>query len=119
MPRISLIHAVHVAIEPVVETFQSDWPEAEVYSLLEDSLSRDLQTAGEIDSAMIGRFKRLADYAVDTGADRRAGGRSILWRSEVPARVAKRKVGSNRGPYHHASERRRVVDEKGLSLIHI
>lgn len=69
MPRISLIHAVHVAIEPVVETFQSDWPEAEVYSLLEDSLSRDLQTAGEIDSAMIGRFKRLADYAVDTGAD--------------------------------------------------
>ena len=51
--------------------------------------------------------------AVDTGADRRTGGRGILWRSEVPARVAKRKVGSNRGPYHHASGRRRVVDEKG------
>ncbi len=51
--------------------------------------------------------------AVDTGADRQSGGRSILWRSEVPTRVANRKVGSNRGPYHHASERRRVVDEKG------
>ncbi|MDD9903959.1 MAG: aspartate/glutamate racemase family protein [Rhodospirillaceae bacterium] len=69
MPRISLIHAVPVAIDPVVETFQSDWPEAEVYSLLEDSLPGDLQEAGEIDQAMIERFTRLADYAADTGAD--------------------------------------------------
>ena len=69
MPRISLIHAVPVAIDPVVETFQSDWPEAQVYSLLEDSLPSDLQEAGEIDQAMIERFTRLADYAADTGAD--------------------------------------------------
>ena len=69
MPRISLIHAVHVAIDPVVETFQSDWPEADVFSLLEDSLPADLQEAGEIDDAMIDRFKRLADYAAGTGAD--------------------------------------------------
>lgn len=69
MPRISLIHAVPVAIDPVVETFQLDWPEAEVYSLLEDSLPNDLQNAGKIDNAMIKRFKRLADYAADTGAD--------------------------------------------------
>ena len=69
MPRISLIHAVPVAIDPVVETFQSDWPDAEVYSLLEDSLPNDLQDAGEIDEAMVDRFKRLADYAADTGAD--------------------------------------------------
>jgi len=69
MPRISLIHAVHVAIDPVVETFQSDWPEADTYSLLEDSLPVDLQEAGEIDDAMIDRFKRLAVYAADTGAD--------------------------------------------------
>lgn len=69
MPRISLIHAVHVAIEPVVDTFQSEWPEAEVYNLLEDSLPSDLQTSGKIDNAMINRFKQLADYAVDTGAD--------------------------------------------------
>ena len=69
MPRISLIHAVPVAIDPVVETFQSDWPDAEVYSLLEDSLPSDLQEAGEIDQAMIERFTRLAGYAADTGAD--------------------------------------------------
>ena len=69
MPRISLIHAVPVAIDPVVETFQSDWPEAQVYSLLEDSLPSDLQEAGKIDQAMIERFTRLADYAADTGAD--------------------------------------------------
>ncbi|MBO03989.1 MAG: arylsulfatase [Chloroflexi bacterium] len=69
MPRISLIHAVPVAIDPVVETFQSDWPEAQVYSLLEGSLPSDLQEAGKIDQAMIERFTRLADYAADTGAD--------------------------------------------------
>ena len=69
MPRISLLHAVHVAIDPVVETFRSDWPEADTYSLLEDSLPSDLQAAGAIDDAMIDRFKRLADYAADTGAD--------------------------------------------------
>lgn len=69
MPRISLIHAVRVAIDPVVETFQSGWPEAYIYSLLEDSLPNDLQEAGKIDVAMIERFKRLADYAADTGAD--------------------------------------------------
>lgn len=69
MPRISLIHAVTVAIDPVVETFKTDWPEADVYSLLEDSLASDLQTAGQIDDFMIDRFKRLADYAADTGAD--------------------------------------------------
>lgn len=69
MPRISLIHAVHVAIDPVVATFRTDWPEADVYSLLEDSLASDLQAAGQIDDFMIDRFQRLADYAADTGAD--------------------------------------------------
>ena len=69
MPRISLIHAVPVAIDPVVETFQLEWPEAEVYSLLENSLPNALQNTGKIDNAMIKRFTRLADYAADTGAD--------------------------------------------------
>jgi hypothetical protein len=69
MPRISLIHATPVAIDPVVETFRTDWPEAEVYSLLEDSLSADLQAAGALDDRMVSRFLRLGDYAADTGAD--------------------------------------------------
>ncbi len=69
MPRISLIHATPVAIEPVVERFKSDWPEADVFNLLEDSLSADLQTAGTIDDTMVNRFQRLGAYAVDTGAD--------------------------------------------------
>lgn len=69
MPRISLIHATPVAIDPVVAAFKTDWPEADVFNLLEDSLSADVQAAGEIDDDMVARFKRLADYAVDTGAD--------------------------------------------------
>ena len=69
MPRISLIHATPVAIEPVVAAFKSDWPDAAVFNLLEDSLSADVQAAGKIDDVMVARFRHLADYAVDTGAD--------------------------------------------------
>jgi hypothetical protein len=56
MPRITLIHATPVAIDPVVETFKADWPEADVFSLLEDSLPADLQAAGAIDAAMLAQF---------------------------------------------------------------
>jgi Asp/Glu/hydantoin racemase len=69
MPRISLIHATPVAIAPVVTAFMMEWPAADVFNLLEDSLPGDLQAAGKIDDTIISRFKRLADYAADTGAD--------------------------------------------------
>lgn len=67
--RISLIHATSLAIAPVVEAFRRLWPEAEACNLLEDSLASDLQRAGRLDDAMIGRFRRLATYATDCGAD--------------------------------------------------
>lgn len=68
-PRIALIHATPVAIEPVVESFRQHWPEARLCNLLDDSLAPDLACTGSVDAPMIERFNRLARYSVDAGAD--------------------------------------------------
>ncbi|MGH8617182.1 MAG: aspartate/glutamate racemase family protein [Burkholderiales bacterium] len=68
-PRIALIHATPVAIEPIVAAFRRNWPEAQTTNLLEDSLASDLSRDGRITDAMNARFSRLARYAVDCGAD--------------------------------------------------
>lgn len=68
-PRIALIHATPVAIEPIVAAFRRNWPEAQTTNLLEDSLASDLSRDGCITDAMNERFARLARYAVDCGAD--------------------------------------------------
>lgn len=68
-PRITLIHATPVAIEPIVKAFRQLWPEARITNLLEDSLAADLAAEGRLSDAMIGRFVSLARYARDCGAD--------------------------------------------------
>ncbi len=68
-PRIALIHAVTVAIEPVHAAFRSDWPDAVCTNLLDDSLSPDLARDGELTAAMRERIRTLARYAGTTGAD--------------------------------------------------
>ncbi|KQP20599.1 aspartate/glutamate racemase family protein [Pseudorhodoferax sp. Leaf267] len=70
MPRIALIHALSHSVEPINAAFVRDWPEAQRMNLLDDSLSADLAAGGRgLDAAMHARFERLAQYAVDTGAD--------------------------------------------------
>jgi Asp/Glu/hydantoin racemase len=68
-PRIALIHATPVAIEPIVNAFQRLWPEARTTNLLEDSLAADLAAAGRLTEPMIERFVTLARYARGCGAD--------------------------------------------------
>jgi len=68
-PRIALIHATPVAIDPICNTFKRLWPQAQVSNLLDDSLSRDLAAAGRLDQKMIDRFCTLARYTEDNGAD--------------------------------------------------
>lgn len=68
-PRIALIHATPVAIDPIVETFKRMWPEARTTNLLEDSLSADLAAEGRLTDRMIERFVALARYAHECGAD--------------------------------------------------
>ena len=69
MARIALIHATPVAMPPISEAFQRLWPDADIFNLLEDSLSKDLARSGRLDEAMTNRFFRLARYAADCGAD--------------------------------------------------
>ena len=68
-PRIALIHATPVAIDPIVDAFKRLWPEARTTNLLDDSLSADLAADGRITPKMIDRFVTLARYVHGCGAD--------------------------------------------------
>lgn len=77
MPRIALIHAVAVAMQPVEEAFRRHWPEAERVNLLDDSLSVDRNregpdtgpTRGTLSGALFARIAALAQYALGCRAD--------------------------------------------------
>ena len=62
-PRIVLIHATRVAIEPIEQAMKTHWPDAEVVSILEEGLSIDraqgVVPLSELDERIIG----LARYA--------------------------------------------------------
>lgn len=68
-PRITLIHATPVAMQPIGEAFRQLWAAARVTHLLEDSLAADLATEGRLTERMIERFIALARYAQGCGAD--------------------------------------------------
>ena len=68
-PRIALIHATPVAMQPIGEAFRQLWPAARVTHMLEDSLSADLAAEGRLTAHMIDRFVTLARYAQECGAD--------------------------------------------------
>ncbi len=69
MPRICLIHAVEVAIEPVQQAFARLWPESTCTNLLDDSLALDRARNADLTSDLSARIAALAHYAVSTGAD--------------------------------------------------
>ena len=72
-PRIALIHATPLAIEPVNSSFKKLWPEASLQNILDDSLSKDHASAGYLTTDMVERFIDLAQYA------KRAGCQGILF----------------------------------------
>ena len=67
--RITLIHAVAVAIPPVLEAFREGWPEAEVANLLDDGLTGALAQEGGLTPPIVQRIRDLAIYAARAGAD--------------------------------------------------
>jgi Asp/Glu/Hydantoin racemase len=68
-PKIYLVHAVDVAMPPIVESFRVNWPQARVVNLLEDALMADLAIDGKLTDAMIDRFVRIGQYCVKASAD--------------------------------------------------
>jgi len=68
-PRIVLLHATPVAIEPIQASFAARWPETELVNLLDDSLSVDRQKDHDLTPAMIDRFVAFGTYAYRIGAD--------------------------------------------------
>jgi len=67
--RIALIHATRAAIGPVETAFAGLWPAAEIWNLLDESLSREIDAAGELTQALTDRFIDLGTYVKDTGVD--------------------------------------------------
>lgn len=68
-PRIALIHATPLAVEPIQDAFSRHWPTAIRMNLLDDSLSADRATAGRLTDAMVDRFLDLTRYVIGTGCD--------------------------------------------------
>lgn len=67
-PRVVLIHAVTVAVEPIRAALAAGWPEAEAVNLLDDSLSVDRAREAGLSLAMTDRIVTLARYAHGLGA---------------------------------------------------
>jgi Asp/Glu/hydantoin racemase len=67
--RITLIHAVTIAIAPVLEAFHEGWPEADVANLLDDGLTGALAREGGLTPPIVQRIRDLAAYAARSGAD--------------------------------------------------
>ena len=60
-----LIHALAESMAPIHDAFRADWPGAEIYDLLDSSLSADLAAdGGVLSTRMVERFRTLGRYAV-------------------------------------------------------
>jgi len=70
-PRIVLVHALRESQVPAWDAFAQGWPEAEIFNLLDDSLSSDFAAAGRLTEAMTERFLTLGRYVAGTDADSR------------------------------------------------
>jgi aspartate/glutamate racemase len=68
-PRIALIHATPIAMEPIRVALETDWPEAEPVNILEDSLSPDRARQPEVTDELVSRIVALTRYAELAGSD--------------------------------------------------
>jgi len=67
-PRIGLIHATPLAIEPALAAFTAHWPEAAPVNLLDESLQSDADDTGYDGPSFTQRILALAKYQVANGA---------------------------------------------------
>lgn len=67
--RIVLLHATPVAMQPIHQSFNHLWPEAELVNLLDDGLTIDRAKEADLSPQLIERFVQLGRYGFNTGAD--------------------------------------------------
>src|SRR5258708_32084238 len=67
-PRIVLLHATPVAMQPVQTAFSTLWPEAETINLLDDGLSIDRAREDELSESLLDRFVDFGQYGQRMGA---------------------------------------------------
>lgn len=68
-PRIALISAVPAAIAPAVAALQADFPQAQVWNILDDRLLADADERGGLTDELRARMVRLIDHALQADAD--------------------------------------------------
>ena len=68
-PRIVLLHATPVAMQPIQAAFAERWPEAETVNLLDEGLAIDRAREADLSEAMIERFVAFGRYGNRMGAD--------------------------------------------------
>jgi len=68
-PRIVLLHATPVAMQPIQAAFAERWPDAEIVNLLDDGLSLDRAREPDLSEALIQRFVEFGVYGKNMGAD--------------------------------------------------
>jgi len=67
--RIVLIHAMRLAIQPILDAFREGWPEPELSNLLDESLVPNLQRDGRLTPQIVQQVCDLAIHAARSGAD--------------------------------------------------
>jgi Asp/Glu/hydantoin racemase len=68
-PRIVLLHATPIAMQPIQQAFNADWPEAEIVNLLDDGLTIDRARHLELTQELTDRFVDFGRYGFKMGAD--------------------------------------------------
>ncbi len=68
-PRVALIHATKVAIDPIEEAAAKLWPEAETISILEEGLAVDRAKSAHLSGDLLRRIVDLSRYAEAAEAD--------------------------------------------------
>lgn len=68
-PTVALIHASQASMAPAEAAFGDEFPEAELWHLLDSRLVTDADAAGGLTDGLRARMSTLIQYAVDGGAD--------------------------------------------------
>lgn len=68
-PKIYLVHAARISMQPAEGAFAHHWPQARLVSVLDESISQDVGEQGNDGPRMLRRFELLGEYCETAGAD--------------------------------------------------